>query len=316
MQPFFSCAVPRRIDNKNHIDPMTLPINICDLFLRLGGILSIALFFCGTVWGAEQPSERCLPDRLEFETLRVLRHDPTSYCQGLLFESDAKTKSDIFYESSGRYGKSRLKKCEVATGKTLSERPLGARFFAEGLAAVENRLYQLTWLERACFVYDKKSFELIETFAYDGEGWGLTYDGTNLILSDGTSRLRFLDPATFQKRDDLSVFYREKKSGGKKRALTQINELEYIEGEIWANIYGSTYIARIDPSSGEVIEFLNFANFVPKELVGDHDRVLNGIAWDNERRRLYLTGKDWPVLYELRITNDPVAPVAPAENPE
>ena len=261
---------------------------------------------------ADIPTERRLPDRLELETLRILRHDPTAYCQGLFFEIDPATKSAVFYESCGRYGKSRIKKCDVATGRELAAAPLGERFFGEGLAAVGDRLYQLTWLEQACFVYDKKTFEPVKTFSYSGEGWGLTFDGENLIFSDGTSRIRFLDPATFKKRSERTVYFLDEKSG-KKRPLGQINELEYIDGEIWANIYETTYIARIDPKSGKVIEFLNFANYVPKELVGDRDRVLNGIAWDPEHRRLYITGKDWPVLYELRIVNDPAAPVSEGE---
>lgn len=247
---------------------------------------------------ADEP--RRFPKQIEWETIRTIRHATDAFCQGLFFERSSETGEDCFYESDGRYGVSALRLVRAADGRTLRTEKLNRRFFGEGLTVVGDKIYQLTWQEQTCLIYDKKTFRLMDQFRYRGEGWGLTFDGALLILSDGTARLRFFDPDTFSETGAVSVTYHHARTG-EKRPLTGLNELEYINGEIWANIYQTPFVARIDPSTGEVIEFLNFKSLIPRGYENDSEQVLNGIAWNDEAETFYLTGKNWPVLYELRI---------------
>lgn len=259
---------------------------------------------------AESADRIPLPKRLRLKPLRTLPHDDQSFCQGLFYEFDAADGKGVLYESSGHYGRSEIRRVDLETGRTLARTPLKKEFFGEGAAAVGDRIYQLTWREGVCFVYDKDSLRPVDQFRYKGEGWGLAFDGTDLIVSDGSDSLTFFDPVRRKTGRRLRVFWRNPKNG-KKEKIAKLNELEFIEGEIWANVYQTTFIVRIDPKSGEVIEFLNFARYVPKDYAGSADFVLNGIAWDREGRKLYLTGKNWPILYELGIENDPVSPRPP-----
>ncbi|MDD3587783.1 MAG: glutaminyl-peptide cyclotransferase [Thermoguttaceae bacterium] len=226
--------------------------------------------------------------------IRTLPHNTDDYCQGLTWDVDA-TGKGFLCESTGRYGKSKLKTYDPETGKVTQSVSLHERFFGEGHVRVGNRVYMLTWQERTCLVFDTELKQLDE-FRYPGEGWGLTFDGTNLVMSDGSDVIRFLTTDSFREVRRLKVFYRQ---NGKKTPLRQINELEWIDGEIWANIYETNYLVRISPVSGEVLQFLNCQKLVPQSLQGDRDFVFNGIAWDQQNRRLYLTGKCWPVMYEL-----------------
>ena len=230
-----------------------------------------------------------LPARLQLSLVAVHPHDPRAFTQGLEFR-DGK-----LLESTGQYGQSTLRRVEIATGKVLQQHPLARRYFGEGLTVFNDKIYQLTWRESTCFVYDVETFQQEKTFTYQGEGWGLANDGTHLIMSDGTSYIRFLDPDTFKTVRVIDV------RDGNKR-VTLLNELEYIRGEIWANMLGSKYIVRINPTDGRVIGWINCTNFVPKEIPpNDPERVLNGIAFDAENNRVYITGKLWPVLYELQL---------------
>ena len=230
-----------------------------------------------------------LPEQLKLSLVAVHPHDSRAFSQGLEFY-----KGQLF-ESTGHYGRSTLRRVEISTGKVLQEHPLARQFFGEGITLFGDKIYQLTWQEKTCFLYDRETFRQEKTFVYPGEGWGLTNDGTHLIMSDGSHRIRFLNPETFQPVRVIDV------RDGNKR-VTKINELEYIHGEIWANMLGSKYIVRINPTDGRVINWINCTNFVPKEIApNDPENVLNGIAFDADKNRIYITGKHWPVLYELQL---------------
>jgi len=224
-----------------------------------------------------------------FEVVSSYPHDPTSFTQGLVWHDGA------LYESTGLEGQSKLRRLEFPSGRVLKEINLASEFFAEGLALVDSRLIQLTWQSHRGFVYDLDTFRKLQEFAYDTEGWGLTYDGKNLILSDGSSDLFYLDPQTFKPLRKLAVTMNGK-------PLPELNELEFIEGEIWANVWQTDMIVRIDPSTGRVTSFLNLKGILaPSDKTGRED-VLNGIAYDAERKRIFITGKLWPRIFEIRVT--------------
>jgi len=237
--------------------------------------------------------------RLTLKTLAAYPHDSNAYTQGLIFHDG------FLYESTGQYGKSSLRKVEIQTGNVLQKTSLKPDFFGEGLEQVGDSLYQLTWQEGLCFVYDRETLQFQKSFRYPGEGWGLAYDGTHLILSDGTPTLRFYDPADFKLQKKVEVV--EVDSQNREKKIRNINELEMVEGELWANVWKSDQIARIDPKTGRVIGWVNCSAFVPKEYREEHnnpriaEHVLNGIAYDKETRTLYITGKNWPVLYAIQV---------------
>ncbi len=211
-------------------------------------------------------------------------HDPNAYTQGLLWH-DGK-----LYESTGRYGHSTLSVRDAKSGQVLHSRTLAPDLFGEGLALVGEELVQLTWKEHRVLVYDKATLRLKRSVAYEWEGWGAAYDGRHLIVSDGSALLRFLDPISFQEVRRVVVH-------DGIQAIEQLNELEYIQGEIFANVYGSDRIARILPSSGKVVGWLDLSHLYPSEQRAAPDAVLNGIAYDAERQMLMVTGKYWPKLF-------------------
>jgi glutamine cyclotransferase len=200
----------------------------------------------------------------------------------------------ILYEGTGRLGESSLRKVELESGDVLQSLALPAQFFGEGITIFGNRLFQLTWKSKLGFVYDKDSFELQQMFTYPTEGWGLTHDGQHLIQSDGTANLYFLDPDTLQEIDRIEVYDNNGPVG-------LLNELEYIQGEIYANVWFADYIARIDPESGEVIGWIDLAGLLGPEDYDQPVNVLNGIAYDAENERLFVTGKLWPKLFEIEL---------------
>lgn len=224
-------------------------------------------------------------------------HDTAAFTQGLVYHAGA------LYESTGRYAQSSVRKLDPATGEVLRRVDLPPEYFGEGLALLDGKLFQVTWREQTGFVYDVETLERVGTFSYDGEGWGLTTDGTHLVLSDGSDRLRFLDPGTFAVVRTLEV-----KDAG--RFVDKLNELEWVDGEIWANLFQTTRIARIDPATGQVKGWIDVGSLVPPALLGDHEAVPNGIAYDAEGGRLFLTGKLWPVIYQV-----PWRPAGAAETP-
>ena len=234
-----------------------------------------------------------LPDQITLRHLATFPHDSKSFTQGLLWDDG------FLYESAGNYGESSLRRVEPKTGTIAARVDLPRQCFAEGLALVGDSLYQLTWRENICFVYDKKTFQLTGRFTYPGEGWGLTYDGKQLILSDGTNMLRFYDPRTFRVQRSLAVFDRK---GARPEPIRNLNELEWIHGEIWANVWQTTRIARINPKNGNVIGWIEMAPFVPDEHRGDTQNcVLNGIACDPATNHVYITGKYWNVMHQFQL---------------
>ena len=215
-------------------------------------------------------------------------HDPGAFTQGLLWHGGH------LYESTGRYGESSLRRVELQSGEVLQRFDVPQQYFAEGLALLGGRLYQLTWQGGTGFVYDLEGFTPAGTFPYQGEGWGLTTDGTQLIQSDGSNVLRFLDPQSFAVRRTVEVT-----DGG--RPVHDLNELEWVRGEVWANVWHDMRIARIDPAGGRVVGWVDLAPIVPAGLGGGGEAVPNGIAYDEGGDRLFVTGKLWPTLFEVSV---------------
>lgn len=227
----------------------------------------------------------------KYEVVHSYLHDSSSYTQGLVWHEG------FLYESAGQYGRSSLRKVDLETGKVLLSVPVAADYFAEGLALLDGRLYQLTWQENTGFVYDLNTFKRTGEFRYAGEGWGLTTDGKSLILSDGTNVIRFLDPSTFKVRRSIAVFNENNPS----RPLREINELEYVKGEIYANVWQTDSIVRIDPNTGKLLGVIDMTGILPGKRPDEVNAVLNGIAYDSERDRLFVTGKLWPKLFEIKV---------------
>ena len=237
---------------------------------------------------ASKPAAEPAARQLTYEVVNSYPHDPDAYLQGLVWYDNG------FYESTGLYGHSTLRRVEFPTGRVVKSIDLASDLFGEGLALVGDHLVQLTWQAHRGFVYNRESFKLLREFAYDTEGWGLAYDGENLILSDGSSALFYLDPQTYQPVRKLHVTMNG-------RPITELNELEFIEGEIWANVWQGDLILIIDPATGQVKSFLNLKGILgPSDRKGTED-VLNGIAYDAEHKRIFVTGKLWPRLFEIRI---------------
>lgn len=214
-------------------------------------------------------------------------HDRDAFTQGLQVVDGA------FYEGTGLNGRSSIRKVKIETGEVLQKRDVPAEFFGEGITVRGNDLFQLTWQSGVALLYDRASFTPKRRFKYTGEGWGLTQDATSLIMSDGTEYLRFLDPATFAERRRVRVSV----SGA---PLKNLNELEYVKGEVFANVWQTDYVARIDPKTGTVNGYIDFRGLLtPRER--EATDVLNGVAYDEKTDRLFITGKLWPRVYEVRI---------------
>ncbi|MFN2500653.1 MAG: glutaminyl-peptide cyclotransferase [Pyrinomonadaceae bacterium] len=234
-----------------------------------------------------------------YEVVNSYPHDPNAFTQGLFFHNG------FLYESTGEYGGSSIRKIEIETGKVVQKSELPRDIFAEGMALLGDKIYQLTWKERTCRVYDVNDFKLLQEFSYQGDGWGLTTDGTNLFMTDSTHVMRVLNPETFRSVRMIAVM----RDDGK--PLMQLNELEYIKGEIWANIWHSeqpdvlgkpNHIARIDPSSGKILGWVSLAGISPADQPpGSDENTLNGIAYDATGDRIFVTGKKWKKLYEIKI---------------
>jgi glutaminyl-peptide cyclotransferase len=259
--------------------------------LPLGLLLGL-LIACadGELPGASVLPPKVAPVVSAVEVERV-RHDPAAFTQGLLFHDG------LLLESTGGYGSSTLRKVDPANGAVIQTIPLEESFFAEGIAVLGDSLFQLTWRENTGFIYDPGTLERIGTFGFAGEGWGLTSDGVSLILSNGSDLLQFIDRNTFRVQRELAVRDGE-------HPVHYLNELEWVEGEIWANIWNQDEIARIDPLSGIVLGWVDLAPIAPSERFTNREAVTNGIAFDAAERRLYVTGKLWPVV--IRIDFDAV----------
>lgn len=221
------------------------------------------------------------------EVVKEYPHDTGAYTQGLFFNGGR------FYESTGQFGESGFREVELTTGKVLSRMNFQQKYFGEGSVMLGGNLYILTWLNKVAFVYDAKTLEYRQTYSYPREGWGLTTDGKSLIASDGSSRLYFLSPEFKQER------YVDVKMDG--RAVRNLNELEYIDGKVWANVYMTDLIVIINPADGTVEASIDCSGLLPRNLREPRTDVLNGIAQDPATGKIYLTGKYWPRLYEVRL---------------
>ena len=215
-------------------------------------------------------------------------HDPGAYTQGLVIDNGQ------MFEGTGQYGSSTLREVDLKTGKVTRSISLDEQYFGEGITILNGKIFQLTWKSNFCFVYDRKTFQYKEYFRYPYEGWGLTNNGKELILSDGSSDLRFIDPISFKEVRRISV-----KEGTER--IKNLNELEYVNGEIWANIWYEDRIARVSPENGKVLGWIDLSGLFPKNQREDRDQVLNGIAQDPETKKLFVTGKNWPKLFEIEI---------------
>jgi glutamine cyclotransferase len=225
---------------------------------------------------------------LGYEVIQELPHDAGAFTQGLLL-----SQGD-WIESTGGNGTTSIRRVEKTTGKVLLRKDLAADFFGEGVAELNGKLFQLTWKNQQGFVYDAKTLQWQKNFNYNGEGWGLTTDGKSLIMSNGSDRLRYLDPTTFRVLREVTV----RRDG---KPVDKLNELEFIEGEIFANVWYSEEIMRIDPANGAVIGVIDLRGIDAKETRRDPDHVLNGIAYDPVARELFVTGKCWPKIYQIRL---------------
>lgn len=237
------------------------------------------------------------PTVYRYRVVNVYPHDPDAFTQGLVYHDG------IFYEGTGLKGSSSLRKVAIETGEVLQIHNLAPEYFGEGIALVGDRIWQLTWREQTAFLYDRETFQQLNTFGYPTEGWGLTYDGTRLIMSDGSANLYFRDPETFQLLAQVQV--RDDQG-----PVVRLNELEFIDGQVYANVWQTDRVAVIDPASGNVTAWIDLAGLLDPEDVTQPVDVLNGIAYDAANDRLFVTGKLWPKLFEIELvptaTNLPI----------
>lgn len=238
--------------------------------------------------GNRPPPEWQVATDLTYEVVAELPHDAEAYTQGLVLHDGH------WIESTGKNGQTTLRRVAPATGAVVLKKNLVANFFGEGCTVLGGKIYQLSWKNQEGFVYDAASFQWQKNFSYTGEGWGLTNDGTSLIMSNGSNILQFIDPVTFKPGKVLKVEWNG-------QPLDKLNELEFIEGEIFANIWFKDQIVRIDPANGRVIGMIDLAGIDKKEKRLEEDNVLNGIAYDPVTRNIFVTGKCWPKIYQIRL---------------
>jgi glutamine cyclotransferase len=228
------------------------------------------------------------PPEYTYTVVNVFPHDPAAFTQGLVY------KDGYFYEGTGLNGKSSLRKVRITTGEVVQRADLAQEFFGEGIAVVGDEVLQLTWTGEVGFVYSLRDFRFLRQFSYQGEGWGLAGSGSEVYMSDGTDEIRVLDGRTFREKRRIKV-----RDGS--RPVTELNELEIVEGEIYANIWQTDRIARISPQTGKVVGWIDLTGLLDARYRQNPDAVLNGIAYDSVKKRLFVTGKLWPKVFEIRV---------------
>lgn len=248
---------------------------------------SWALLSIGASGTSGSQSDPLMVRSLRVEVLREIPHDTTAYTQGLLW------REGWLYESTGQYGESRLNRIDPATGDVVQQQRISPAFFGEGLALIDDRLVMLTYKAERAFVYDRDTFEQLQTFGYSGEGWGLCYDGQRLVMTNGSDTLTFRDPLTFEETGSVRVTLRG-------RPQTQLNELACVGDLVYANVYQEDFLVVIDPESGRVTHQIDASGLLTAEEARGVD-VLNGIAYNPNTETFYITGKDWPKMFEVRF---------------
>jgi len=223
-----------------------------------------------------------------YKIVNTFHHDREAFTQGLVFEDG------VLYEGTGIPGRSELRKVELETGNVLQRYKLPDQYFGEGITIFKDRIIQLTYQSKVGFVYDKDSFELLREFTYPTEGWGITHNGTQLIMSDGTPMLYFMDPETLKQINRMMVLEED-------RPVWGLNELEYVNGEIYANVWPADRIVRIDPETGQAVGWIDMKGLLPPQDRSGEIDVFNGIAYDPDNQRLFVTGKYWPKLFEIKL---------------
>ncbi|MDR1170763.1 MAG: glutaminyl-peptide cyclotransferase, partial [Prevotellaceae bacterium] len=288
-----SCIL--NIDGKYHSTHYSLPDEISLSSIKMG-VRRMSLL----VYSANNVTETILfnlkiipasaPVMYNYKVINEFPHDKNAYTQGLFFNEG------FMYEGTGQNGYSSLRKVEIETGKVLQKQSLDSKYFGEGICLHNGKIYQLTWENREGFIYNYQDFTQTGKFNYNTEGWGITGDGTHLWMSDGTSNLYKINPDNMNVVEQIEVYTSQ-------GAEQNINELEYINGKIWANVYTRDYIVIINPQTGEVTGKIDLSGILKKELRTQNTDVLNGIAFDKEKNLIFVTGKNWPKLFELRIEN-------------
>jgi glutaminyl-peptide cyclotransferase len=253
-------------------------------------ILRLALFLIASnPFLAAQTSK---PEQFTYTVVNVFPHDTSAFTQGLAY------RDGFLYEGTGINGKSSLRKVRLETGKIIQQVALGSEYFGEGIALLNDKIFQLTWESKTGFVYDLNTFQLLRKFSYAGEGWGLAANGSDLFLSDGTPEIRVLDSETFREKRRIKVH-----DGS--TPVKQLNELEFVEGQIFANVWHSSRVARISPATGEVAGWIDLTGLPSTVYRLEPEAVLNGIAYDPIHKRLFITGKLWPSVFEIKLSPKP-----------
>ena len=257
------------------------------------GVLIVAVAVGASLLFSE-PSAGAAPPVIKATLIQSFPHDQTAFCQGLV------VYDGHLLEGTGQYSHSRLRQVDIESGRSVVDQRLGSEVFGEGITVWKDTVLQLTWRNGYLITYDARTLQRTGTVRYSSidpnlrEGWGIAHDGHSLIISDGSSSLRFVNPETFKLERSLTV-----RSGA--RALSKLNELEFVNGQIFANVWYEDRIACIDPENGAVTEWIELSHLRPREVRGNREAVLNGIAWDEKTRRLFVTGKHWPKLFEISI---------------
>ena len=246
-----------------------------------------------------RPAATRRPREYTFKIVNAFPHDPDAFTQGLVY------RDGFLYEGTGLNGRSQLRKVRLDTGEVVQHADLGGEFFGEGIAIVKNKIFQLTWQSHVGFVYKLSDFKLVCQFSYPGEGWGLTSNSNEIFMSDGSAQIRVLDAATLKEKRRFTV-----RDGD--APIEQLNELEYVEGEIFANVWQTDRIARISPVSGKVVGWIDLTGLLSPVFRRREDAVLNGIAYDSTHKRLFVTGKLWPKIFEIQLVPKNPAPQQPA----
>lgn len=263
-------------------------------YIKTGShVISAVAYFSGTAQEQVNIQVKLYPGkaatRYSYKIVKTYPHDKEAYTQGLIYDNGE------MIESTGLKGKSSLRKVKFETGEILKFYRLPDDIFGEGIASFDGKIVQISWQEQVAFLYDKASFTLINKFSYPfKEGWGLTFDGTNLIMSDGSSNLYFLDKEYFSELNRIEVC-------DENGPVDKLNELEYIDGEVWANIYYTDTIVRIDPKTGTILGKIDMSGLLKPEDRNSETNVLNGIAYDPQTKRIWVTGKNWPKLFQITV---------------